>query len=243
MQMTTTVTHGIATSVTLGASPHRRLTAAIIVAALALGVSGCGLNSFTSGLSGNAMTTGSTPAAQSDNVDKDQLLAAARGEAAPATGFGKSTPGGCPRVQIQENNNQITIYQPGRIGDGLAVVHRGELSKTARECQINGGAITVKYGFSGRVLLGPKGRSGLVSLPIRVALLDAQRATLHTEAIKLETAVTIDRPIGYFSTVKLLTFELPIGSRPGEFEILVGFERAQPAGAGYQVSNEFSNRL
>ena len=58
----------------------------------------------------------------------------------------------------------MTIYEPGRVGDGLAVMHRGEISKTARECQIEPGRITVKYGFSGRVLLGPKGKSGRVTL-------------------------------------------------------------------------------
>ncbi len=67
----------------------------------------------------------------------------------------------------------MTIYEQGRVGDGLAVMHRGEISKTARECHIEGNRITVKYGFSGRVLLGPKGRTGNVALPLQVFVADA----------------------------------------------------------------------
>ena len=69
----------------------------------------------------------------------------------------------------------MTIYEPGKVGDGLAVMHRGEITKTARECQIEPGRITVKYGFSGRVLLGPKGKSGRVTLPLNVFVTDAKR--------------------------------------------------------------------
>ncbi|CAN0392010.1 unnamed protein product, partial [Phaeothamnion confervicola] len=128
-------------------------------------------------------------------------------------------------------DNNVTIYEAGRAGDALAVMHRGELTKTARECQIEGNRVTVKYGFSGRILLGPKGRTGLVALPVKVALTDAKREAVRAENMRIETAVSVDKPIGYFSAVRTVTFDLPVGSRPGEFELNVSFERNIP-GAG-----------
>ena len=38
-------------------------------------------------------------------------------------------------------------------------------------------------------------------------------------------------PICYFSAVKMITFTIPEGARPGEYEVFVGFERNVP-GAG-----------
>jgi len=125
----------------------------------------------------------------------------------------------------------VTIYEPGKVGDGLAVMHRGEITKTARECHIEPGRITVKYGFSGRVLLGPKGKSGRVTLPLNVFVTDAKREKLVTDKVAVDVDIALEKPIGYFSLVRTVTFPFPEGSRPAEFEVFVGFDRATP-GAG-----------
>ena len=138
---------------------------------------------------------------------------------------------GCPRFQVWSRDGYLTIYEKGRIGDGLAVMHRGEITKTARECQIELGRVTVKYGFSGRVLLGPKGRAGFIAMPLTVFVTDAKREKVVTAQVKIDVDVSLDKPIGYFSIVRSVTFAVPEGSRPGEFEVYVGFDRNVP-GAG-----------
>jgi hypothetical protein len=110
-------------------------------------------------------------------------------------------------------------------------MHRGEITKTARECQIESGRVTVKYGFSGRVLLGPRGKDGTVSLPVTVFVTDAKRERIAQDKMKVEAAVAVDRPIGYFSAVRSVTFTIPEGTRPAEYEVFVGFDRNLP-GAG-----------
>ena len=196
------------------------------VVCLAIGLTGCGLGSFTSGFGGGIL--GGSPG--EPKVNEDQVLAAAR-DGETLTGTLGEVSVSCPRITVMSRDNSVTIYEPGRAGDGLAVVHRGELTKTARECQVDGGRVTIKYGFSGRVLLGPKGRSGLVALPVKIALTDAKRETIRSETVRVETAVTVEKPIAQFSSVRTVTFELPVGARPGEFEIQVGFDRNVP-GAG-----------
>jgi hypothetical protein len=147
------------------------------------------------------------------------------------SGIGGEVAHGCPRFQVWSRDGYVTIYEPGRAGDGLAVMHRGEITKTARECQIEPGRITVKYGFSGRVLLGPKGKSGNVSLPLTVFVTDAKRERIATDKVKIDVQVVLDKPIGYFSVVRTVTFAMPEGSRPAEYEVYVGFDRSAP-GAG-----------
>ena len=206
--------------------------ARIAVVALAAGMlGGCGMSSLTSGIGGGLFGgQDKSKSAESTGVNQDQLLAAAKTETGSTSSLGEVAHG-CPRFQVWSREGYVTIYEPGRVGDGLAVMHRGEITQTARECQIEQGRVIVKYGFSGRVLLGPKGRSGRVSLPLNVFVTDAKREKISTDKLKVEVDVVIDKPIGYFSVVRSISFPIPEGSRPGEYEVHVGFDRNAP-GAG-----------
>lgn len=203
----------------------------VLVAALAAGVGGCGMSSLTSGL-GGGMFGASSKQGETKGVSEEQLLSAAKSDGTEAIGGGGGEVAhGCPRFVVWPRDNNLTIYEAGRVGDGLAVVHRGEITKTARECSIEPGRVTVKYGFSGRVLMGPKGKPGPVAMPLNVFVTDSKRERIATDKVKVDTSVSLEKPIGYFSAVRSVTFPIPEGSRPGEFEIYVGFDRSIP-GAG-----------
>lgn len=207
-------------------SRARGLGAATAILA-ALTLNGCGMGSITSGLGTSVLGGGSS--SESTSVSEQDLIAAAKagGDAAPSFSGADSQPG-CPRFVTWPRDSYITIYEPGRVGDGLAIMHRGEITKTARECHVNGSQVTVKYGFSGRILLGPRGNSGPISLPINVFVTDAKRERITTDNLRVDASVAVENPIGYFSAVREVTFSVPEGSRPGEFEVYVGFDRNTP---------------
>lgn len=174
----------------------------------------------------------SSPKTDVASVSEEQLLAAAKSTEGTtgSTSIGEVA-AGCPRFVVAPRDNNITFYEPGRAGDGLAIIHRGEITKTARECQVEPGRVTVKYGFSGRVLLGPKGRTGIVTMPLNVFVADAKREKVVNDAVQVKVDVAVDKPIGYFSIVRTVSFTVPEGSRPAEYELYVGFDRNVP-GAG-----------
>lgn len=185
------------------------------------------MSSLTSGIGGgmfgssnDAKSTGST------GVTEETMLTAAKAEG--VAGMGADVAHGCPRFTIWTRDSNVTIYEAGRVGDGLAVMHRGEITKTARECNIENGRVTVKYGFSGRILLGPKGKSGNVQLPVNVFVTDAKREKVANDKLRIDVPVALEKPIGYFSTVREVSFTIPEGARPGEYEVFVGFERTIP---------------
>lgn len=200
--------------------------------AIVLGLAGCGMSSITSGLGGGMFGGGSSSTQPVKSVTEEQMLSAAKADegATGSTAAGEISYG-CPRFKVWPRDNNLTIYETGRIGDGLAITHRGEITKTARECDIQPGRVTVKYGFSGRVLLGPRGQSGHIAMPVNVFVTDAKREKVATDKLKVEVDVAVDNPIGYFSAVKTVTFTIPEGTRPGEYEVYVGFDRTVP-GAG-----------
>jgi len=199
---------------------------------LTLMAGGCGLSSITSGLGSSIFGSSSSTPEVAPGVNEEQLLSAAKSNDQPVTaGPIGEVAAGCPRLSISPRGTNLTIYEDGRAGDGLAIMHRGEITKTARECQLEPGRVTVRYGFSGRVLLGPRGRPGNITLPVNILVTDAKREKVTTDKMTVAVPVAVDNPIGYFSAVRSVPFDVPEGSRPGEFEVFVGFDQgAQGAG-------------
>ena len=193
---------------------------------------GCGMSSLTSGIGGGIFGGATAPKAETPGVSNENLLTAAKAdqpEGTPAASV--DIAGGCPRFNVWSRDGQVTIYEQGRTGDGLAVLHRGEITKTARECRLEGNRLTVKYGFSGKVLMGPKGKTANVQLPLTVFMTDAKRERVAQDPVRIDVPIALDKPIGYFSAVRELHLDLPEGSRPGDYEIFVGFDHNIP-GAG-----------
>lgn len=218
------MTHGLK----MATKAARNCLAAGLAGAL---LTGCGLSSVTSGIGGGMFGGGNSSKTQVSAVTEEELLSAAKGDAATTGSTDMQIAHGCPKFQVWSRDNNLTIYEAGRPGDALAVMHRGEITRTARECDIQKGRVTVKYGFSGRVLLGPKGRAGQLAFPVNVFVTDGKRERVAADSMKVDVAVAPDKPIGYFSMVRTITFNVPEGTRPGDFEVHVGFERNVP-GAG-----------
>ncbi len=205
-------------------------TRAILVGAALVPLGGCGLSSLTSGL-GSSVLGGASGTSQAPvkAVTEEQLLSAAKtGDAGGPMGASALVASGCPKVRALPHERNLTVYEEGRIGDGLAIKHRGEITKTARECSVENGRVTVKYGFSGRVLLGPRGQPGTVTLPVQVTLADGKRESVGSEVLKVNVDMSLEKPIGYFSAVRTITFDLAQGTRAGEYEISLSFDRKAP---------------
>jgi hypothetical protein len=192
---------------------------------------GCGLSSMTSGL-GNGILGGQSAVSVTKGVNEEQLLHAAKSDGEVITGALGSAPG-CPQMLIWAREKHLTVYEGGRTGDGLAIIHQGEITKVARECEFAPGQVTIKFGFSGRVLMGPKGQPGIVQLPVSAFVTDGNRERIQSENIKVDVTMPPDTPIGYFSTVRTLSFKIQEGARPADYKLFVGFDKdaASPVAA------------
>ena len=163
--------------------------------------------------------------------DQNRMLAAAKADAAGADASLNGASSHCPQVVAWPHDRLLTIYEPGHVGDTQAIMHRGEITKMARECELFPDHVVVKYGVAGRVLLGPKGHPGLVTLPLSIRVADADRKVLANDAAKVSTTIPQENPVGYFSVVKEISFPITMGTRPEDYKVFVAFDRIQP-GAG-----------
>src|SRR5512145_2073937 len=76
----------------------------------------------------------------------------------------------CPGVDIRSGASTLNIA--AKTGQATAGDLRYQLSfgQTARECTVQGGAMSIKVGVQGRVILGPMGGPGIVDVPLRYAV-------------------------------------------------------------------------
>ena len=200
---------------------------AAFVGAVSFAASGCATQMSSMFGGGSNEVTGSIDGSMET---RERSLAMAANDMSPA---GPTTGGAgvCPRISVWRGDAQLTIYEIGRVGDNLAIRHRGEITKTARECEIGGGRVTVKYGVAGRVLLGPMGKPGVIKLPILVHVTDSSRKKIKTAKLSIKVKLKQGKPYGDFSTMRRISFPIPEGVPAKNYNIYVTFDRNAP-GAG-----------
>ena len=203
----------------------------VLALCMMLGLQGCGMSQMVSGFGSGMFGSETSSADDVKNITEEHLLSAAKSDSGGSVG-GMLVAHGCPKFVIWPRDRLMTIYdhENGSTGDAFAVKHRGEITKTARECKIEDGRVTVKYGFAGQVLLGPKGKPGLVSLPVKIYVTDGQREKINSEIVNVSVNIAPENRIGYFSLVRSITIPVPQGARAGDYKLFVAFDRIQKPG-------------
>ncbi len=133
----------------------------------------------------------------------------------------------CPGVDIRTGASTLNIA--AKTGQATAGDLRYQLSfgQTARECSVQGGAMIIKVGVQGRVILGPMGGPGRVDVPLRYAVVreGAQPKTIVTKFKRLPVTVAPDQTHVQFVDVEEgLTFPMPSDSELDAYVIYVGFD-------------------
>ncbi len=198
---------------------------------LALSLSACGVSQVTEPLQEGLFGEGE---AQNGDGQAAQGTAYASEDAVPPVdGFSTSVAGtslGCPRLQITSDSRTITFHAPGGGNDAQSVMHRGEFVEVARECGVSSSGVAVKYGFSGRVLLGPRGKAGSITLPATLTVLDQGKAVVKTQKIRVVVNVSAGATTGVFSEVKEINVPIPAGKSANNYRIYIGFDKGSQTG-------------
>jgi hypothetical protein len=111
------------------------------------------------------------------------------------------------------------------------VRYQASIVQIARECALLGDTMTIKVGVEGRLLVGPKGGPGTVTVPIRIALV--QEGPQPRPIISKFYGIQVNVPQGatqvpFTQVDDDLTFPLPADKNLEKYVIYVGFD---PQGA------------
>ena len=142
----------------------------------------------------------------------------------------------CPDVKVRAG--AATLMIGSKQGEGepgaLDLRYQGSITRTARECHLNGNTMTMKVGIEGRIITGPAGGPGNVDVPMRIAVVQ-EGVTPKVVASKFgrETVVltgTIDRT-NFTHIADDISFPLPTPITDiSSYVVYVGFDpqSAQP---------------
>lgn len=196
---------------------------------IAVSVSACGLSQMPSVGDGGIFSSKKAEPSWTPIITEDSMITAARTNSDGPVEMAAAA--GCPPLQVEGGQRYVTIYESNRIGDASAVIHRAEITKTARECQATMGVVQVKYGLAGRVLLGPKGKPGAVTLSIVMQVLDKAKNKVKSETFNVSVNITTQNPISYFALVRDVAIPVRDGTTPQDYTVSFAFEKKGPGAA------------
>lgn len=180
----------------------------------------CGVSQFTPSFSGGIFG--------GDDKDKETTASVADG-AQPqqvAANTASTGPVGCPAFDIETGQRTLSIHAQGGEGDDLAVMYQGEITETARQCAPSAsGGLAIRYGFSGRVLLGPKGQPGTFTLPAKVTVFDQSKQVVNTENVQVVVTVPANQTRSAFSEVRETVVQIPAGASAKSYRLYVAFDK------------------
>jgi hypothetical protein len=140
----------------------------------------------------------------------------------------------CPDTAVR--NGATTLIVGSTAGQGepspLDVRYQGSIGRIDRECHVIAGMMHIKVGVEGRVITGPAGGPGNLSVPLRVAVVQEgiNPVTITTQLD--EVPVTINNMIDHVTFTHIypdVSFPLPhpLG-RLENYKVYIGFD---PIGA------------
>lgn len=133
----------------------------------------------------------------------------------------------CPKTVVLPGTSHLVVYPRGVDPNVRNVQYQGTITNTARECNFdNPAAVHIKFGFSGRVLLGPRGTVGQVTLPIRANLIKRDTSVAWTQLYQIPVQMTQNSRAEHFVKIEDgLDYQLPPGEKIYDYQIIIGFEQ------------------
>jgi hypothetical protein len=146
---------------------------------------------------------------------------------APSTQATENSDLTCPSVAIRFGASTLSVGLPGKPASGSDLRYQGTITRTARDCNLQGGQITARIGIMGRIIAGPAGAPPTVDVPMRVAVVQegAPEKVIVTKAFR--TTVTMEGENTEFSLVaEDVTYPTPTEAANDKYIFYVGFDPA-----------------
>ena len=128
-----------------------------------------------------------------------------------AAGGAKPSDLTCPPVSIRAGASTYAVAAPGKQPVGNDLRFQATITRTARDCTLNGGQITARIGILGRVIAGPAGAPPTVEIPLRVAVVQGgvQEKTIATKVYRTTVSMTEDGSVPFSLVAEDMVYPVP----------------------------------
>lgn len=171
-----------------------------------------------------------TPAAAQSIGDRFKSLFGGGSDSSqpPPVQSGEPDTGGltCPDVSIRPGASTFAVGLPGKTASGPDLRYQATITKTARECSLNGGVVTARIGIQGRVIAGPAGAPSAVDVPVRVAVVQegVSPKTIATKAYRTNVAMPADASTPFSLVVEDISYPAPTPAAGDQYVFYIGFD-------------------
>ena len=154
-----------------------------------------------------------------------QVAEPAEGAAPPAASEGQ-TDLTCPPVSIRAGASTYAVAAPGKQPVGNDLRFQATITRTARDCTVNGDQITARIGILGRVIAGPAGNPPTVEIPLRVAVVQGgvQEKTIATKVYRTTVSMTESGSIPFSLVAEDMVYPVPQGAAGDSYIFYIGFD-------------------
>lgn len=97
----------------------------------------------------------------------------------------------CPPVQLREGTAYFSTYERGgeKDKDTSKLIYQASIADVTRACTYPEGRLNMDVAIAGRIVPGPKGKVGSITMPIRVVLIQDGKVA-YSQLHKVPVAVT-----------------------------------------------------
>lgn len=76
----------------------------------------------------------------------------------------------CPSVNVRDGTASFSTYTAGKSDDSSQVIYQASIADATRACKRADGQMSIDVAVAGRIVPGPQGKPGSITLPIRVVV-------------------------------------------------------------------------
>jgi len=101
--------------------------------------------------------------------------------------------GYCPNVTLREGTASFTNYAKGGEGDPAKLQYQASIAGVTRSCKRENGMLNITVAIAGRIVPGPGGSPGTVTMPIRIVMIQGDNvlySQLHKHPVAVGAAAT-----------------------------------------------------
>ncbi|MDO8877666.1 MAG: hypothetical protein Q8M24_15790 [Pseudolabrys sp.] len=136
----------------------------------------------------------------------------------------------CPGVTVRSGASTLMIGDNSKNADpgALSLRYQGTIIRTARECNVSAGVMTMKVGVEGRIITGPAGGPGNVDVPLRIAVVHegVNPKPITSKFTRIPVTVTSDNDrVGFTHVESNISFPMPVPAGAiDSYVVYVGFD-------------------
>lgn len=132
----------------------------------------------------------------------------------------------CPAVSIRPGASTYQVAAPGKQPIGNDLRYQATITRTARDCNLNAGQISVRIGIQGRVIAGPAGAPASVDVPLRVAVVQegVTPKTIATKVFQTTVQMNTDTSVPFSLVGEDLVYPAPSAVDGDSYVFYIGFD-------------------